>query len=75
MTHESSDESESVCGPYWVLELANSEFKHGDDGWGASRESPLVPPGSPSSSNHLGSRVQTQMLQGARGRSENAKSN
>ena len=51
LTHESSDGRESICGSYWAPKPANSEcfpshtFKCMNDGWDASRESPLVPPG------------------------------
>ena len=54
LTHESSDESESMSGPYWTPKPANSEcipsltFKDMEDGWDASRELPPVPPGPPS---------------------------
>ncbi len=54
LTHESSDESESIFGPYWAPQPPNSEctpsltFKHTDDGWDASRESLPVLPGLPS---------------------------
>ena len=49
LTHESSDESESGCGPYWAPKPVNSDylFLHMDDGWNESRESPLVLPGLP----------------------------
>ena len=46
LTHESSDESESICGPYWAPEPANSggipstTLEHIDDVV-ASRESPV----------------------------------
>ena len=54
LTHESSDKSESNCGPYWAPKPVNSSgisvdtFKHTDDGWGSSRDPPQVPPGPPS---------------------------
>ena len=54
LTHESSDESESICGPYWTPKPVNSSgiffdtLKRMGDGWGFSREPPPVPPGLPS---------------------------
>ena len=51
LTHESSDGSESNCGPYWAPKLVDSSgiscdtFKHTDDGWGFSHDPPPVPPG------------------------------
>ena len=51
LTHESTDESENICGPYWAAKPVNSSgisldtLKHIDDGWGALCEPPPVPPG------------------------------
>ena len=48
-THGSSDESESNCGSCWAPKPVNSSgipcdtFKHTDDGWRFSRETPPVP--------------------------------
>ena len=47
-THESSDASESKCGPYWGPKPVNSggisfdTFKHMDNGWRAPRELPPI---------------------------------
>ena len=58
---ESGVESESVCEPYCAPRPVNSDctYEAVDDGWNASRDSPLVPLGLPSSRNRLGSRLWT----------------
>ena len=76
MTHESSDESESICGPFWAPKAVNSSgisfdtLKHIDDGWGALREPTPVPPGSPSTPQSSWHLFSDAILQEARGRAE-----
>ena len=76
MTHASSDESESSCGPYWSPKPVNSggisfdTLKHMDDGWNNLVNLHLFLQVYIPRRNHLGNRIQTQVLQGARGHAD-----
>ena len=45
LSHDSSDEGVSNCGPYWAPRHADSDRPpvHTDDGWNASRELSALP--------------------------------
>ena len=66
LTRESSDESESVCGPSWAPKPVNSDcirygtLQHVHDGWNLYKDSTLVLPGPLPRRNRLGSRIPMQ---------------